>query len=751
MLNESSLKKCLRDCVIICFILALLSLGFVMLQDGGAFTVVDDFNSQQIPFTMALHNSLTDGGLGGWSWNMDLGTSTMASYGFSQCGSIFFYLSLLFPASAFPYVIGWIYMLKYVLAGMTAFLYISLFVKDRRYAVIGAVLYAFSGYQTVNLEFYCFHDVAAFFPLLLYSLERCMENRRDCPMFILAVFLNAVTNYFFFVQSVIFLVIYFVLRFWSWNPRVLFGRAVLCAGCGALGMAMGAVILLPCFVYLMGGTRAGADLFYIDALIYDTRRFLYIVKGIFLPAEPMNDQNSVYRAEWSSTSCWLPLVGMSLVFAYMRKNRNWLSRLLVVLIVISFSPLLTCGFLLFKGTYQRWWYCFVMIMALASAIVAENREDYEINFGTVANGIIILVFCGMLMFMRSYEEEFGLVFHRVRFLAYAAIAFFGVVYVYAYGKLPRIKLSWDKYLLLGICAAAVLSTAATLHFYRAKGMGGEAELNRYEIGQQLELPEQQYRLRSYDNRIIFSGDAIGTGAFSSTVTSSIVDFDLIFDYYNNIYRLDKGAVPGLYELLGAKYYISAEPGNDVIQTIETRLGTNYLHEAEACPIGFAADSYVLTDELMQVDWEKRAIAMLDSIALKPAGAAALGHILSEKTGDELELERSVSELTAENASRAVKNFRRDGKGFTCTTDYSDDSVVWFSVPYDSGWSAFVDGAETDIVYSGGMMAIAVPAGGHEIAFSYRSPGFDLGIAVSLASFAVFGLFCLVLYRRGKRN
>ena len=751
MLEKGEFKRGLVECVAICTLLALLSLGVFILQGHGAFTVVSDFNLQQIPFTIGLHNSLLDGGFDGWSWNADLGSSTLQTYSFYEMGSIFFYLSMLFPAEAFPYLVGWIYMLKYVVAGVSAYLYISRFTKRDRFAVIGAVLYAFSGFQTTNLMFYHFHDAVAFFPLMLYGLERLMEDHRDCGIFIFAVFLNAVTNYFFFVQGAVFLILYFLLRFWTRNLLWLLGKVAICIGCGALGLGMSAFIFLPSLLYLMGNVRFSYDLFYIDALIWETRQFLHVVKGMLLPGEPMCALNSVYRAEWSSTACYLPLVGMSFVIAYLRRNRDWLSRLLIVLIVISLSPLLSCIFLLGRAGYQRWWYILVLIMALCCSLVAEDREKYDLRYGALTNAVAVAVLCGMLLFMRSYEEPNGLVFHRVRFLAYAALALFGLAYVYFYGLGSTGKIPYYKYLLAGVSVMAVITTSTTLYFYRQADQDDTlTHLRRYEMGAQIALPDQQYRLQSNDNELVYTGQAIGTGSFTSTVSHSIVDFDLLFDYYSNILRMDKGSIPGLNELLGAKYYLSNDSqSGKLVQTISVSGEETYVMEVSACPIGFAADSYILREELMSLAVEERAIAMLDSMVVDQQGEALISQYIPHKTPDALDLDRSPAEYVEENSARAVKQFERDGHGFRCQTAYDEDSVVWFSVPYEAGWTATVDENETEIVYSGGMMAIAVPAGAHTVVFAYSTPGCHIGAVISLGSFAVCALLYVIIKRKQK--
>lgn len=177
------------------------------------FTVVDDFNAQQLPFATAVWNMLHSGDVGEWSWNIDLGSSFITTFSFYDLGSPFIWLSLLAPRGVFPYLAGFLYIIKYVTAATTAYLYLRLFVDKHQWAVIGALVYAFSGYQTTNLEFFHFHDVVAIFPLLLWGLEMSMKDRKYRPAFVLTIFINCLLNYFFFVGEVVFLVIYYLIRY----------------------------------------------------------------------------------------------------------------------------------------------------------------------------------------------------------------------------------------------------------------------------------------------------------------------------------------------------------------------------------------------------------------------------------------------------------------------------------------------------------------------------------------------------------
>ena len=98
------------------------------------------------------------------------------------------------------------------------------------------------------------------------------------------------------------------------------------------------------------------------------------------------------------------------------------------------------------------------------------------------------------------------------------------------------------------------------------------------------------------------------------------------------------------------------------------------------------------------------------------------------------------------------NFVYDSKGFSAQIDLSGkgDQLVFFSVPYEDGWSAAVNGEPADIEkVNVGFMAIRVPGGQvSEIRFNYETPGLKIGMAITGACFLAFAVY--MLFFRGKR-
>lgn len=81
-----------------------------------------------------------------------------------------------------------------------------------------------------------------------------------------------------------------------------------------------------------------------------------------------------------------------------------------------------------------------------------------------------------------------------------------------------------------------------------------------------------------------------------------------------------------------------------------------------------------------------------------------------------------------------------------------ESLVFFSVPFDEGWSATVNGKPAEIEkVNAGFMAVAVPAGASEIRFEYRTPGLEAGLKITGGAALAAVIYIIVLLLSGKRK
>ena len=726
---------------------AFFSFIYFILRSRGFFTILADFNAQQLTFTMALQNAVREA-VNGWSWSNDLGISTIQGYSFYALGSPFFWVTLLFPSVPFPYLAGWIYMLKYITASVTAYFFLCRFTGSRRIAIVGAILYAFSGFQTTNLMYYHFHDAVAFFPLLLLGLEIHLADRKRKSFFILAVFINCLVNYYFFVQEVVFLLIYFLFRVRPCSGKTWVGQALSCLVCGLWGGLMAGVLFIPNILYILSNPRSSTN-FYLSQFFWGGDYFLNTIKGFLLPGEAENDQAGVLLEIWNSADCYLPMVGIMPVLAYCAKKRNWLSRLLVFLLVISLSPLLSSVFLLFSDTLYRWWFMLTLVMALASCKVLEEPENYDLKKATASTAALLIGFFLLVRFVPWAEGEGPRIYYAFRFFLYFFIALAGVLITFL---LCRLKKNRERNLILGVCVFAILTTGLTLHYYRASEKDPRGVATQILLGAQLETIDDQYRYRLISNYQTLPGGGSGMSVFSSARSAGSLEFDSLFDYYSNIYSLNKNEIPGLPELLGAKYSLTSASGTAApVREYLSNGERFFVMENPACPIGYAVDGYILTEDLMTVPLEERGIALLSAAVIRPEDEARLSPIARRIDPNGLFSRDDIPRFVEQNTQRAVSAFARDGRGFICTTDYVGETPVYFSVPWDEGWTARIDGAKAEILDSGGMMLLVVPAGRHDVSFAYSAPGFDVGVVISFVSAGLFVGYVLAAELRKRKN
>ena len=242
---------------------AIFFLPFYLL-DGGFFHYAGDFNSQQISFYRYMNGFVKGAGYpdsafagaprNTFSWATDLGSGVMNAYSFYLYGSPFFWLSVLLPQSWLPYMMVPLLVLKFGVAGGGAYLYLRRYVKNANYAVLGACLYALSGFAVYNVFFNHFVDVVALFPYLLWALDEAIyEDRHGLFAFWVAV--NLLNNYFFFVGQVLFLCIYFVCKLSARDFRLTGRKFGHLLWESVLGVAMGCLLLFPAVLSLLQNPR----------------------------------------------------------------------------------------------------------------------------------------------------------------------------------------------------------------------------------------------------------------------------------------------------------------------------------------------------------------------------------------------------------------------------------------------------------------------------------------------------------------
>lgn len=720
------------------FLLAALSFLPMLLKGNGIFLLCNDFNEQQIPFHM-LANDAVKGGNVFWNWSIDLGSNFTGALGFYVLGSPFAWLSFLFPSKWYPYVTGWLYMAKYAVAAVTAYGYLGRFTQ-RKYAALGGTLYAFSGFQAVNLIFHHFHDAVAFFPLLLIGYEKlAREGKRGALA--LGVCVNALVNYYFFIQEVLFLFLYFLCRegIRLWKNRKLIGNCFLE---GILGTGMAGILFIPNIVFTMDNPRLSHMLPMKNWIYRGNRDYLQMVRTLLFPGELMNAQSCIKEYDWSSWSFYLPMISLSLVLCYLIKRRkDWLSKLILLCIAATGIPLFNSYFGLFSDTnYHRWLFMPILMMSLASVRVLENREEFPIKrVCALQAAFMALLVAGSFWWS---THRFPLINHPGVYLLWSGTGLAGVLLTLLFSLGKGKTKGWFLRMSGGILLFSVFTTAHTAWLY---GEGADRSARDYYdrilAFREFANPDDRYRIASSDNTLLMAASLPGTGSFTSMVNGSI------YEFYEKLglqrYVFTPEGPDGLKELMGGKYYVTAhtEEGDRVIQSAG-RDRVYFLCEGEeAVPIGSSYDYYIRESVFERIPPRLRAVAMLKCIVVPDEKVKTVSSLLTEYDGIQAgELrEGKREEFVRERYRQASTQFHKRQTGFEAVIETDREKYAFFSVPFDRGFRAYVNGKEVEILKTNGMMAVPLEAGRNEIRFRYRDIPLLLGALCTLISFVLWGL------------
>ena len=719
----------------------------------GIFFYYGDYNVQQVPFYILAHRAVREGRFF-WTPYIDLGSSMGGSMSFYLWGSPFFWLTIPFDEKLVPYLMPFLMALRCGTAMAASYAYISRHVRGRSYALMGALLYTFSGFQAVNIVFQHFHDVTAFFPLFLVSFDELVQKKRYTG-FTLMTALMSIINYYFFFGEVIFMILYYFVRY---APR---RKLRGCAGeigrillAGIPGLMLASFFLVQSLGGVMGNNRlddliSGYGLFTFE----DPSTPFAVIKSMFMVPDIVA-KPTLFAGENiknSPPAAYLPCFSLAGVIAYIRTGRRqWKSRLILSCALASLLPAFNSVFSAFnKEYYSRWFFMPLLIMACMTVQVLERGDRRSLRFGAavcITAAALITIFAAWPFREDGERVWFALADNpdllKAEIIATAAqlavLAF--LVYV-----LPGLDMNAAAKRI--ICGAAVLiccyvTTTAVLHngdslIARTGCVKWRQQMleTRPELAQTEEFFRVETESTSTNYEMVWGYPTIH--CFESTVHPSI------FSFYREIgmIRSVESTLPveriGARALLSARYYLE----NKLVKPKETiedkgglagygetgeNSGYRIFENRNFIPMGFTFDFYMTQDNYDSLpDRETADRLLVQDLILTGEQQMKYGDLMQEDRDivQDPMSEKKFENLCRQRAASACSAFAFTGSGFTALADLPAENLVFFSVPYDEGFKAAVDGRETVIEkVDGGLMAIPVPAGEHRIEVVYYPRG-----------------------------
>lgn len=738
-----------------------------LLRDKGFFVYFGDYNSQQLPFYTKLHDAVRSGTFF-WDLKTDLGSSIYTSYSFYLLGSPFFWLTVLFPKGAIPYLLPILMSVKIAIASLGGYLYCRGYVKSPKSACIGGLLYGFSGFVTVSLVFNHFAEVIAFFPFYLLAAQKLAEEKKYGYFACMTAFM-AVLNYFFFVGEVVFLILWFLVRYVS--DRKVPGREKLHCGVrlgveGLLGVMVSAFFLYPSLLAVAGNSRVSRTIFEEGPFFYqDVKTYFALLKGMFLPPDIINAGTLFATDEGTtaSVSLFLPLFAMSGVTAYFIQKKGWdfPKKICLLCLLLALIPMGNALFTMENATYYaRWFFMPLLIMASMTAVAVEEFDRSAFSKGTLFFGImVVLFFLTDVITKQPSVEADGLfaVNNRSDYELEVAVAvgsFVVLVYlVFVLGKDKKKK--YIRAFLIGTVFCCVCTMLLHIHMGCAKMTdSGRSLFQKQTFGEaSVTAPgEQEFWRMETDASVCNYGmihDMPSVSAFLSTVSGSVMDFYEFAGIKRSVESRIPYNRPGIRNLLSVRYFLQNEKCTDDYEFVSDGLlmgyekagekngytiyeNDNYLH------MGAVFDRYMKYSEYEKLSETEKDLVLV------------YAPVITDDEMENLSNFPGMKELTAEEFKKEAE--KEDGFAVQCRLmnegaaeyfvysdtklemKYSDGNggLAFLSVPYSEGFTAYIDGNETDIlVVDGGLMAVKLPKETHTVTLEYREPGLTEGIVVSI--------------------
>ena len=762
---------------------AIFFLPFYIL-DGGFFHYAGDFNSQQISFYRYMNGFVKGAGYpdstfagaprNTFSWATDLGSGVMNAYSFYLYGSPFFWLSVLLPQSWLPYMMVPLLVLKFGVAGGGAYLYLRRYVKNANYAVLGACLYALSGFAVYNVFFNHFVDVVALFPYLLWALDEAIyENRHGLFAFWVAV--NLLNNYFFFVGQVIFLCIYFVCKLTAKDFRLTGRKFGHLLWESVLGVAMGCLLLFPAVLSLLQNPRT------IDLssgwgfLTYaKVQQYLAILLSWILPPDSpyLTSVWSEGVIKWTSMTAYLPLCSLAGAMAYWRSRKaDSKKRIVAVCAVCALVPVLNSAFYALNSSYYaRWYYMPTLILA---AMTVNALEDPDVDLDAPARGIGWIMLATLVFAVVPVRDDttgtwsFGVLKNPGQFFAVLGFGLLGLaLYRYLCG-IWRQNSRFAQRMTAAVLVFACVFTMVHIGIGKFGQWHTDSDLVEQDNNALLlknDLPEGDYRIDTYKihDNIGMWLDKSCLQYFGSTAAPSILSFYPGLGVKRDVRSEPEITNYALRGLLSVEYLITTPEKRESFED-EADEGWTYLadvdgyalyHNDNYVPMGFTYDYYV-TEATYQTSIKTlRSNLLMRALVLTDEDVAQYGRYLTELSEDMLnDLHYdSYTQDCADRRAHSCSVFQMNNAGFHAEITLDKTNLVFFSVPYDDGFTAYVNGEKTDILrVDEGLMAVLCPAGASSIDFVYQAAGLSASRVVTAVAIPVWVVYVAYFVRRKRRS
>ena len=673
-----------------------------------------------------IKDFLHGGDLPMYSWTSFLGSDFYSSQAYYVVGDIFLPIILLFEHFDHACGINAALFVETILCVYISAISMRLLlkehgIKDGLVLDMISVIYAISGWATPYYGQYMFHRFYAFLPLLFYGLERIINKKRNL-VFIIAVFVLYLQNYYLMFPTTIFLFIYGI--FTTFNRRMDI-KSILKVGvysifCYFLGFLLSAFLSLPALTYMLSNPRVGT--YGLKGIFWEPQTYLgFYMNFISSPFPIYTGYNNIFLSGSNGHQSWYSLfIGIAplitcLQMCFNKKYKSYKYTFLLLLLILCLTPLSSImhGF---SEPSLRWTFIIILFTLLMSAkglddnLLSEKTSYSFLNAYFI--GFIMLLLIGYLtgLINSNFREH---LINLIVSIVFAAVIFF-------------LFFKNKKYAMLLLILEMCLTNLQLIYIYNKNFYDYNESINseyvdyfasqdsnllyRYYIDNSKLMPSSSMNLNKS-----MQFHYMGLSTYNTLYDTNILDF---LKYNGISWHIIDLKDFDIMPMLGVKYFAvtdESELPNTSDFTYVYNLNHYMVYETNQFKgFGYSANNVRYFKDI------NSSSEFTDTIFIDD---------------ENIDIAKYSSVIGSEF------NITEKGNGHLKGNINSEsNNILQIPVPNNKGWKILRNNEEVECVsVNGGFLGIEIDKGLNEIELYFVSPNFKLGFVLSAMSFLVIML------------
>jgi uncharacterized membrane protein YfhO len=739
------------------------------------------------PLLVNISDYLKKEGVPAWSFSQGMGQNIFPLW----LGDFFSNFIMLFDKNTIPKVIVFMEILKIFLCALIFFKFLKELKVSGFAAMIGALLYAFSGYVILGGTWIIFSTEAVYVAIMLYGFERWL-NKGKWFLFLLGIALLGFLQPFYLYSYTIFLIGYIIVRYHdvhngNWKNFFVFSLKTI--GIAALGVGITAYQLLPDVLMLIESPRVGGE----AGLSAKLR-----AQPMFAMADEVLRFTTTFRAFGSDMlgvgtnfKGWqnyleaplfycgiLSLVAFPQVFSGLTKKQKLFYGILTFVFVLPIIfPYFRYMFWAFSGDYFRTFSLVISVLMLfftvkSISFIEQNSKINKIVLLVTALFLLILLYTPATQFkssidtgMRSLAALLVLTYSALLFLlsyntsikhiaklSLFIVCFFEVLYfsnttinkrVAMYNSELTAKVGYNDY----TTDAISFINSNDKSFFRVNkdymsGMAIHGSIN--DAKAQCFYGTPSYHSFNQINYIKFLGDL------------NVIDAK---DENSTRWAKGLGDRPILFSIASGKYWLSKRTDNSVdnmgFDSIAKFGDVKVYKNKFALPLGFTYDRGISEDVFKTLSASQKDFCLLRSCVIGNEDKATF------TTFKQFNLADTTAPITFDNYFAYVNELKKDNFSISKFSEnnikgsvtINNPKVLFFSIPFDEGWSAKLNGVDAKLYrINSGLTGLLINKGINEVELSFEPRLRSKGKLISIASLLIlFGLLGFTAFLKRKNT